>query len=333
MRALVTGAAGFIGSHLCNRLLTEGYEVVGFDDFSEGSKENLASAPEAMIVEGDLRDAELLSRAAQGCHVIFHQAGIRSVPKSIEFPRLTTDVNVIGMLNVLLVAREEKAIVVSASSSSVYGDQEEFPLHEEMHSKPRSPYAASKLAMEIYGQAWWRGFGVRTVSLRYFNVYGPRQDPSSQYAVVVPRFIMACLTGERSEIHGDGDQARDFTYIDDVVEGNILAARAGDRTWGCVLNIGGGRTPTSVNQLLSLISEVTGTSVEPIHTPPRAGDVRFTQANVGQAEELIGYVPNVAIEEGLRRTVEWFRESLSRRGAQHHIPASHDRPEPSGRSF
>jgi UDP-glucose 4-epimerase len=332
MRALVTGAAGFIGSHLCDRLLAEGYEVVGFDDFSEGSEKNLTSALKATIVEGDLRDAQLLARAAQGCHVIFHQAGIRSVPKSIEFPQLTTDVNVIGMLNVLLVAREERAIVVSASSSSVYGDQEEFPLHEEMHSKPRSPYAASKLAMEIYGQAWWRGFGVRTVSLRYFNVYGPRQDPSSQYAVVVPRFIMACLTGERPEIHGDGEQARDFTYIDDVVDGNILASRADDGAWGRVLNIGGGRPPTSVNRLLSLISEVSGTSVDPIHTPPRAGDVRFTQANVSRAKDLIGYVPNVAIEEGLRRTIEWFRESLSRRGPQH-LPALHDRPEPSGRSF
>jgi nucleoside-diphosphate-sugar epimerase len=223
--------------------------------------------------------------------------------------------------------------VVSASSSSVYGDQEAYPLREDMEPRPKSPYAATKLSGEALCRAWWHSYSVRAVSFRYVNVYGPGQDPKSEYAAVIPRFTVACLDGGTPVIYGDGEQARDFTYIDDVVEGNILAARAGDRTWGRVLNIGGGRAATSVNRLLSLISELTGASVEPIHSPPRAGDVRFTQARVGRAEELIGYVPKVAIEEGLRRTIEWYRESLSRRGPQHHIPASHDRPEPSGRSF
>lgn len=309
MRVLVTGAAGFIGSHLCRRLVADGHEVVGFDDLSDGTVANLADVPEVRFVQADLRDEGAVRDAAAGCGAILHQGAMRSVPRSIEQPERTTDVNVRGTLNVLLAAREHGARVVFASSSSVYGDQDRFPLREDMEPRPRSPYAASKLAGEAYCRAWWLSFGVPTVSLRYFNVYGPGQDPSSEYAVVIPRFTMACLTGVAPEIHGDGEQARDFSYIDDVVEANLLAIRASQDAWGRVLNIGGGRAPTSVNRILEMIAGLTGTAPAPVHTAPRDGDVRRTEADVSLARELIGYRPKIDIGEGLRRTVAWFREA------------------------
>lgn len=228
---------------------------------------------------------------------------MRSVPRSIELPEKTTDVNVRGTLNVLLAARRASAAVVFASSSSVYGDQETFPLRESMVSLLRSPYAASKLAGEAYCRAWWLSFGVPTVSLRYFNVYGPGQDPANEYAAVVPRFTMACLTGTPPEIQGDGEQSRDFTYIDDVVEANLLAARAPGDAQGRAYNIGGGATPTSVNALLAMIAQRCGTQPDPIKEPPRAGDVRTTHADVSLATRLLGYHPKVGIDEGITRTV------------------------------
>lgn len=307
MRMLVTGAAGFIGSHLCRRLVADGHEVVGLDDLSDGSLENLADVPEVRLVEADLRDDEAVRAAADGCLVVFHQGAMRSVPRSIAQPERTTDVNVRGTLNVLLAARASSATVVFASSSSVYGDQETFPLREEMAPMPRSPYAASKLAGEAYCRSWWLSFAVPTVSLRYFNVYGPGQDPASEYAAVIPRFTLACLTGSPAEVHGDGEQSRDFSYIDDVVEANLLASRAPHDARGRVLNIGGGRQPTSVNRLLEIVAELTGATPQPVHTRPREGDVRKTEADVALARRLIGYEPKVDIEEGLRRTVEWFR--------------------------
>ena len=311
MRSLVTGAAGFIGSRLCARLAADGHEVVGFDDLSEGSIENLADVPEVELVKGDLRDEATVLRAAGGCSAIFHQGAVRSVPRSMEMPGLTTDVNVRGTLNVLLAAKEESASVVFASSSSVYGDQDQYPLREDLEPRPRSPYAASKLAGEAYCQSWWRGFRVPTISLRYFNVYGPGQDPASEYATVVPRFILACKAGERPIIHGDGEQARDFTFVDDAVEANVLAARAPDEAWGKALNIGGGQTPTSVNELLAIIADLTQTRPDPVHVEPRPGDVRLTDADVSLAGALIGYRPNTSIREGLRRTVDWFVASFS----------------------
>jgi UDP-glucose 4-epimerase len=310
VRVLVTGAGGFIGSHLCRRLVADGHEVIGFDNLSDGSFENLSHVPEVRLVGGDLRDEGAVRRAAEGCRVVFHQGAMRSVPRSIRMPEATTDVNVRGTLNVLLAARGESASVVFASSSSVYGDQEIFPLREDMDPRPRSPYAASKLAGEAYCRAWWLSFGVPTVSLRYFNVYGPGQDPNNEYAAVVPRFIVACLTGQTPVIHGDGEQARDFTYIDDVVEANLLAARAPGPAQGRVLNVAGGRKPTSVNELLETIGELTGARPEPLYEPPREGDVRLTQADVSLARGLIGYEPRIEIREGLSRTVEWFRRSL-----------------------
>jgi nucleoside-diphosphate-sugar epimerase len=307
MRCLVTGAAGFIGSHLSRRLVSEGIEVVGLDDLSDGRLENLADLPELRFVESDLRSEGAVRAAADGCSVIFHQGAMRSVPRSIAEPEKTTEVNVLGTLNVLLAARSASATVVFASSSSVYGDQLEFPLHEAMAPQPRSPYAASKLAGEAYCRAWSRSFDVPTVSLRYFNVYGPRQDPASEYAAVVPRFAMACLSGGRPEVHGDGEQSRDFTYIDDVIEANLLAARASEEAWGAALNVGGGAAPSSVNGILKIISDLVGVTPDPVHLPPREGDVRRTEADVSLARRLIGYEPKVDVREGLSRTVAWFR--------------------------
>ena len=308
VRTLVTGAAGFIGSHLCRRLVADGHEVVGFDDLSDGSLENLRGIPEVRLVEADLRDEEAVRKAAAGCDVILHQAAMKSVPRSVRLPDATTDVNVRGTLNVLLVAREESAAVVFASSSSVYGDQEVFPLREDMEPRPRSPYAATKLAGEALCRAWRHSYSVPAVSLRYFNVYGPGQDPNSEYAAVIPRFTVACLTGGTPLIYGDGEQARDFTYIDDVVEANVQAAFSPERAAGRVLNIGGGRKPTSINRLLALIAAELGVDPEPSHEPPREGDIRLSEADVSLARDLIGYEPAVGIEDGIRRTVAWFRD-------------------------
>jgi len=309
MRALVTGAAGFIGSHLSRRLVQDGHEVVGFDDLSDGRLDNLSDVPEVRFVEADLRDEDAVRKAAQGCSVIFHLGAMRSVPRSIAQPERTTDVNVRGTLNVLLAAREEAADVVFASSSSVYGDQDSFPLREDMAPRLRSPYAASKLAGEAYCRSWWQSFAVPTVALRYFNVYGPGQDPANEYAAVVPRFVMACLDGTQPEVHGDGEQSRDFTYIDDVIDANLLAATAPDEARGSVVNIGGGQEPTSINRVLEIIAGLTDAHPDAVHTPAREGDVRRTEADVSLARKLIGYVPRVDIEEGLRRTVDWFRPS------------------------
>jgi UDP-N-acetylglucosamine/UDP-N-acetyl-alpha-D-glucosaminouronate 4-epimerase len=311
MRTLVTGAAGFIGSRLSHRLVAEGHDVVGLDDLSEGRLDNLSDSPEVAFVEADLRDEDAVASAASGCDVIFHQAAKRSVPRSLLEPLLTTDVNVRGTLHVLEAARNAGARLVYASSSSVYGDQETLPLHEGMLPAPKSPYAASKLADEAFAIAYHRSLHVATVGLRYFNVYGPRQDPKSEYAAVVPRFITACLTGARPVIHGDGEQSRDFAFVDDVVEANVLAARAPDAALGRAFNVGGGGEPTSVNRLLEIVAELTGAIPDPIREPAREGDMRATQADLGQVGEALGLEPSVDIREGLRRTVEWFSQEAA----------------------
>lgn len=309
MRTLVTGAAGFIGSHLCRRLVADGHEVVGLDDLSDGKMENLASVPEVRFVEGDLRDERVVLDVARGCEVVYHQGAMRSVPRSIVEPEKTTDVNVRGTLNVLLAAREGPATVVFASSSSVYGDRDTFPLQESMMPLPRSPYAASKLAGEGYCRSWWSSFDVPTVALRYFNVYGPGQDPANAYAAVIPLFAIACLSGTSPEIHGDGEQSRDFTYIDDVVEANVLAGRAPQQARGMALNIAGGRAPTSINEVLAIVARLTDSQPDPVHVDTRPGDVRKTEADVSLAKRLIGYDPAFDVEQGLVRTVAWFRST------------------------
>jgi UDP-glucose 4-epimerase len=319
-RVLVTGAAGFIGSHLCRRLVADGKTVVGFDDLSEGDLDNLRDLPEVDLIQEDLREPDAVTAAVRDCATIYHQGAKRSVPRSMDEPELFNDVNVRGTLNVLLAAREAGAVVVQASSSSVYGDQTDVPHRESMEPQPRSPYAASKLAAEVYGAAFWRSYGVPCISLRYFNVYGPGQSPESEYAAVVPRFAVACLTGERPVIHGDGEQSRDFTYIDDVVEANLRAARAPEHAYGRPFNIGGGGEPTSVNGLLALIAAGCGVTPDPLFEPTRAGDVRITMADVSEAREAFGYDPAVPIDEGLRRTVASFRDALSPPGASGATP-------------
>jgi nucleoside-diphosphate-sugar epimerase len=306
MRFLVTGAAGFIGSHLCRRLVADGHEVVGFDDLSAGDLANLADVPEVRLVEADLRDEVAVAKAAEGCRAILHHAARKSVPRSVREPEDFVEVNVRGTLNVLLAAREGPAIVVFASSSSVYGDQQVFPLREDAEPRPRSPYAATKLAGEALVRSWWHSYSVPTVSLRYFNVYGPWQDPASEYAAVIPRFVTACLTGGTPVIYGDGEQGRDFTYIDDVVDANLLAVRASDPAFGQVLNAGAGRPPTTINELLERVGASAGGSPKPVHEPPREGDIRRSEADISLARRLIGYDPKVPIDEGVRRTVEWF---------------------------
>ena len=308
-RMLVTGAAGFIGSHLSRRLSVEGHQVVALDDLSGGSLENLSDTAEVRYVEADIRDAEAVADAARGCSTIFHHAAKHAVPRSMAFPHETTETNVLGTLNVLQAAADEDAVVVFASSSSVYGDQVVFPLHEDMELRPRSPYAASKVAGEVYCSAFWRSHRVRTVALRYFNVYGPRQDPKNEYAAVVPRFVVACLGAAQPVIFGDGEQARDFTYIDDVVEANLAAARAPERAFGLAFNIGGGGKPTSVRRLLRIIAGLTATEPRPRYEPARAGDVHLSEADVSLARRTFGYVPSVPIREGLQRTVEHFRRA------------------------
>lgn len=314
MKVLVTGAAGFIGSHLCRRLVAEGHEVVGLDDLSAGHVGNLADVPDLDLVKADLRDAEAVAKAAAGCDAILHHGARKSVPRSIREPEVFTEVNVGGTLNVLLAARERSANVVFASSSSVYGDQDVYPLRENLEPRPRSPYAATKVAGEALVRAWWHSYGVPTVTLRYFNVYGPWQDPASEYAAVIPRFATACLGRGRPVIYGDGEQARDFTYIDDVVDANLLAMEAPVRAFGLVLNAGAGREPTTVNRLLELVATSAGATAEPVHEPPREGDIRRSEADISLARELLGYDPKVAIDEGVRRTVEWFAGRLLSEG-------------------
>jgi nucleoside-diphosphate-sugar epimerase len=304
----VTGAAGFIGSRLSARLAAEGHDVIGLDDLSEGSLDNLEDATSAAFVPVDLRDVEGVARAAEGCEVIFHQGAKRSVPRSLVEPSITTEVNVTGTLNVLLAARSVGARVVWASSAAVYGDQESFPLHERMLPRPKSPYAASKLAGEAYARAFFISLGVPTVSLRYFNVYGPGQDPASEYSAAIPRFITACLLGTRPVIHGDGEQTRDFTFVQDVVEANLRAAAAPDSAFGEAFNVGGGARPSSINEVLATIAELTGAHPDPIREPARAGDIRTTAADMTRCEQVLGYVPSIDIREGLRRTVDWYRD-------------------------
>jgi UDP-glucose 4-epimerase len=310
MQVLVTGAAGFIGSRLCRRLVADGHDVRGFDDLSAGSADMLADTPEVDLRIGDVRANVAVAHAAAGADVIFHEAAKRSVPYSVEHPAEVLEVNGEGTLNVLLAAREHGARVVAASSSSVYGDQEALPLVETMRPQPKSPYAASKVAGEALVRAFSDSMATPAISLRYFNAYGPGQDPDSGYAAVIPRFIVACLRGEPPVIHGDGEQSRDFTFIDDVVEANVLAAHADDRAFGLAFNIAGGRPPTTVNDLLAAIARLTGSSPSPVREPARPGDIRVSEADVSLAGRLLGYHPIFDVAEGLERTVAWFRSSI-----------------------
>jgi len=303
-RVLVTGGGGFIGSNLARRLLERGDDVRVLDNFSTGNRRNLADvADELEIVEGELRSYERVHNAARGVELVYHQGALPSVPRSVQDPLTTSAVNVEGTLNVLLAARDVGVRrVIFASSSSVYGNTGTLPRVESQFPDPISPYAVSKLAAERYCVSCARVYGLETVTLRYFNVFGPRQDPTSQYAAVVPRFIAAIDAGESVPIYGDGEQSRDFTYVDNVVEANVLAAEAAEPS-GHVLNVATGR-PTTVNALAETIADALGKPVEKEYLPPRTGDVRDSWADVSEARRLLGWEPRIGLDEGLRLTAE-----------------------------
>ncbi len=307
---LVTGGAGFIGSHLVERLLADGARVRVLDNFSASTRANLpfarAVGRRLEVIRGDIRQLGVVERAARGVRVVFHQAAMRSVPRSVKDPLGANANNVTGTLNVLEAARRARvARVVYASSSSVYGDRPDLPKREDQPPAPISPYAVSKAAGEQYAAVWTRLFGVETVGLRYFNVFGPRQDPKSEYAAVIPRFILWGLRGKPLEVHGDGAQSRDFTYIDNVVEANLLAARAAS-VGGEVFNVGCGER-VSLLEIIAKLETILGRRLTREHRPLRQGDVQHTLADVSKAKRLLGYSPLVPFDEGLQRTVDYFK--------------------------
>lgn len=311
---MVTGGAGFIGSHLVERLLAEHPDarVRVFDDFSTGSMANLPFASAAgdrlTVARGDVRDLAAVEAVVRGASIVFHQAAMRSVPRSVNDPLGANEHNVTGTLHVLEAARRAGVRrVVYASSSSVYGDDLTLPKSEELTPAPISPYAVSKAAGEMYARVWTRLYGVETVGLRYFNVFGPRQDPTSEYAAVIPRFILWALRGEPLEVHGDGRQSRDFTYIDNVVEANLLAACAPGAS-GEALNVGCGER-VSLLDIIARLEKMLGRALPRRHAPSRAGDVPHTLADIGKAKRLMGYAPLVDFDEGLRRTLDFFTQS------------------------
>jgi UDP-glucose 4-epimerase len=305
---LVTGGAGFIGSHIVERLARAGHRVRVLDNLFSGKEANLESIDgDVDLIRADIRDAGAVAGATRGVEVIFHEAALGSVPRSVADPMTTNEVNLTGTLNVLLAARDANVRrVVYASSSSVYGETAELPKHEDLTPQPLSPYALSKLAAEHYISVFHRVYGLEAVSLRYFNIFGPRQDPESEYAAVVPRFVTALLAGKRPVIYGDGLQSRDFTFVENVVNANLLAAEA-EGVAGRAFNVAcGGRY--SLLDLLGRLKEIIDSEVEPAHEAARAGDVRDSQASIEKARHGLGYQVSVDFEEGLRRTVAWYRE-------------------------
>lgn len=323
MRYLVTGGAGFIGSHIVDHLVAAGAEVVVLDNFSTGRRENLEPhLGRIEVIEGSVTNAVACVAAVRAVDYVLHQAALPSVSRSVENPRATYEVNVTGTLNLLLAARDAGVRrFIYAGSSSAYGDTEELPKREEMVPRPLSPYAASKLAGEELCRAFCASYGLETVALRYFNVFGPRQDPESQYAAVIPRFIVAALQKRPPTIFGDGLQTRDFTYVANVVEANLLACEAPAAVAGQVFNVGSGRR-VSVRELWQAIRSLTGAAAEPQHVAARAGDVRDSLASLEHAQRFLGYRPQVMFEEGLGRTVAFFAPGKPARPAgEESVPA------------
>lgn len=306
MKALVTGGGGFIGSHIVMRLLDRGHEVRVIDDFSTGRKENLAGAAGRIdLREGDLRNPDAVRGAVEGVDWVFHEAALPSVARSVEDPLSTNAVNVQGTLQLLLAARDAGVRrVVYAASSSAYGDTPTLPKIETMPPSPLSPYALQKYAGEQYCVMFSRLYGLETVALRYFNVFGPRQDPAGFYSAVIPRFIVQLARGEKPTVFGDGEQSRDFTYIDNVVDANLLAAERSEAV-GEVINVACGERIT-LNRLLAELRDILGVDTPAEHGPPRAGDVRHSLADISKAHRLLGYDPGIALREGLERTAAFF---------------------------
>ncbi len=308
---LITGGAGFIGSNLAEALVNQGKSVRVLDNFSTGKRENIDSfASRVELVDGDLRVQSIVRRAMEGVRFVLHTGAMPSVPLSVARPRATNQVNVTGTLNVLSAARKAGVErVVFSSSSSVYGDTPELPKREDMMPCPLSPYAVQKLTGEHYCRLFWQLYGVPTVSLRYFNVFGPRQNPRSQYAAVIPRFITAILQGKRPAVYGDGQQSRDFSHIDDVVDANLAACAAPKEALGEAFNIAGG-SRTMLLELIATINEITGKNVKPRLAPPRAGDILHSHADISKAEKILDWRPRVSFRDGIERTVAWYRERL-----------------------
>jgi UDP-glucose 4-epimerase len=306
---LITGIAGFIGSGLARAVVARGDQVRGVDNLSCGKRQNIAEIVKQIdFREADLLDLEAMKEACRGADYVLHQAAIPSVPKSVLDPLGSNRANVDGTVNLLVAARDAKVKrVVYAASSSAYGDTPTLPKREDMSPNPISPYAVAKLAGEHYMTSFYRCYGLETVSLRYFNIFGPRQDPSSPYSGVLAKFITQMLRGEQPTIFGDGKQSRDFTYVDNAVSANLLACQApASAVAGQLINVATGRR-IDLNETFRVLKKLTGYNGEPQYGPERAGDVKHSEADIGRAEKLLGYRPQVDFEEGLRRTVEWYR--------------------------
>ncbi len=307
---LVTGGVGFIGSHLVKALISRKHNVRVLDNLSTGRRENLESvAGEFEMLEGDLRDAQTCAQACANINYIYHEAAIPSVPRSVEDPQTSHDVNVNGTFNLLMAAKNcGVKRVIYAASSSAYGDSEISPKHEKIIPAPISPYAVQKLLGEHYLSSFYQCFGLETISLRYFNVFGPQQDPSSGYAAAIPAFVAAILSGQSPKIYGDGEQTRDFTYIDNVVHGNMLAMEA-EKTHGQAINVAcGGQI--SVNQVIAAINKSLGTSIQANYTSARAGDVMHSCADISLAKKVLNYEPIISLEDGLAMTIDYYKSVL-----------------------
>ncbi|MBW2369274.1 MAG: SDR family oxidoreductase [Deltaproteobacteria bacterium] len=309
-KVLVTGGSGFIGSHLVNALVADGCDVTVLDNLATGHRKNLRSVKNRIaFIEGDICDSALVSDAARGCEVIFHQAAVVSVPLTVSDPVGSARVNELGTLHVLEAARTNQCRrVVLASSCAVYGDDPRLPKQEDMAAKPMSPYAVQKLTGEYYARLYHQLYGLETVSLRYFNVFGPRQDPSSAYSGVISIFMARAAKGQGPIIYGDGRQARDFIFVKDVVAANLLAAGC-EKAAGSVFNIGTG-CAIRIGELWDMIGRMAGVEATPTHQPSRAGDIRESLANIDQAHTIFGFSPEHVFEDGLARTFDWYRQSL-----------------------
>jgi len=311
-KTLVTGGAGFIGSHLTEALLRKGHAVRVLDDFSTGKKENLRfdqNCSSLEIIRGDIRDLEICRKAMEGIDYVFHQAALPSVQRSVEDPLGSNSVNVGGTLNVLLASRENGVKrVMYASSSSIYGDTPTLPKKEGMPPAPLSPYALQKYVGEQYCRLFYELYGLETVSLRYFNIFGPRQDPNSIYSAVIPKFIDALLKSQSPIVFGDGEQSRDFTYVENVVHANLLGMSA-EHLQGEAINIACGER-TSLNHLFNVLKEIIGTNLSAFYEEPRKGDVKHSLADIHKGRQILNYEPEVGLKAGLEKTVEFFRKGL-----------------------
>ena len=306
MRFLVTGGAGFIGSNIVIRLVEKGYAVRVLDNFATGSRTNLEQVVDDIeLIEGDIRDFWTVVKATKGVDYILHQAALPSVPRSIDNPLTTTEVNINGTLNILEAARfNEVQRIVYASSSSVYGDTPEMLKSEEMKPMPKSPYAITKLAGEEYCISFYQLYGLQTVALRYFNVFGPKQNPFSQYSAVIPKFISLLKGGRRPTIWGDGTTSRDFTYIENVVNANILACEKKEAA-GKVINIAC-QAGFTLNEMVEKLNSILGTNIAPTYGPEKIGDVKHSLADISRARKILGYEPIIDFQEGLKKTIEWY---------------------------